>query len=155
MGSTTLDIQLLVDTQLMGVETHKLGTSSGEVDDTEVGKGVKLDATTGGYVVVVKADEIEGVINSVEPGNRGGGYAWGGVQTKGRANATVGASQTGNIAVGGYVINDTPIADGTAGLIQVFDTGTGYVAPTIFLWRVLRITSGTGAAGDSVIIGRV
>lgn len=153
MGTTTLTRALLTDVSFMGIITDALGAGSGEYDDTELGKGVKLAAAA--YVEVAKADEIEGILNTVESGLRNSGYNWGGIQTKGRAFATVGASQTSTIAVGGYVVNDTPIANGTAGLIQVFDTGTGYVAPTKFLWRVIRIVSGTGVVGDSVIIERV
>jgi len=154
MGSTTLNRSLLVDTAFMGVVTDALGTSSGDFSsDFDIGKGVKMGAAS--YVVVAKANEIEGIVTSVEPGTRNGGFNWGGVQTKGRAEATVGASQTGNIAVGALVVNDTPVANGTAGKITVFGAGTGYVAPTKFLWRVIRVISGTGATNSTVLIERL
>lgn len=152
MGSTTLTRSLLTDVSLMGIITDALGTGAGEYDDAEKGKGVVLGAAA--YVAAAKANEIEGIVNTIESGLRNGGYSWGGIQTKGRALATVGASQTANVAVGGLVVNDTPIANDTVGLIQVFDAGTGYVAPSTFFWRVIRIITGTGAAGDSVLIER-
>lgn len=153
MGTTTLTRSLLTDVSHMGIITDALGDNTGEYDDTELGKGVVIGAAA--YVAAAKADEIEGIVNTVEPGTRNGGYSWGGIQTTGRAMAVVGASQTGAVAVGATVINDTPIADGTAGLIRVFSAGTGFVAPAQFIWRVIRIVSGTGVAGDSVMIERV
>ena len=155
MGTTTSKRSLLVDTQMQGIITDTLGTSSGDFSsDTDIGKGVKLAAAA--YVVVAKADEIEGIVTSVDNSTRNGGYNWGGIQTKGRSEAVVGASQTPVMAIGEYVINDTPVALGTAGAIQVFSAGTGYVAPTIFLWRVISLGSaGTGAVGTTVIIERV
>ena len=152
MGTTTLERSALVDTSVMGIVTDKLGTNSGDYTDVEVGKGVVLGADA--YVPAALGDEIEGIVNSVEPGTMNYGFNWGGVQTSGRAIVTVGVAQTGNISVGGFVCNDTPIAPATAGLIQVLDTGTGYSAPSTFLWRVIRILTGTGAAGDSVLIER-
>ncbi len=153
MGTTTLTRSLLVDVSLMGIITDALGTGAGEYDDFEKGKGVQLAAAS--HIAAVKADEIDGIVNTVESGLRNGGYSWGGIQTKGRAEATVGVSQTGNVVVGAYVTNDTPIVNGTAGLIQVFSVGTGFVAPTRHFWRVLRIITGTGAAGDKVLIERI
>ena len=149
MGTTTLNRSVLVDTQIMGIVTDALGTNAGDYSsDTDLGKGVVLGASA--YVAAAKDDEIEGIVSSIESGTRNGGFNWGGVQTKGRAEVVVGASQVGNIAVGDYVVNDTPIALGTAGGIRVYAG-----APTKFLWRVIRIVSGTGAAGDTVIIERV
>jgi len=154
MGTTTLTRSLLTDTKLLGVITDALGTSSGDCSSaTDIGKGVKLGASA--YIALAAGNEIEGIINSVEPGTRNGGYSWGGIQTTGRALATVGANQTSTITVGGYVCSDTPVAFGTAGRVTVLDTGTGYVAPTKFLWRVIAIVSGTGVAGDTVLIERI
>jgi len=157
MGTTTLNRALLVDTSLMGIKTDKFGTATGTTTGdfasaTDVGKGVKLAANS--YVELTAGDEIEGIVTSVDPHVKSGGYSWGGVQTTGRAIAIVGANQTSTIAVGGYVCSDTPVAVGTAGALQVLDTGTGYDAPEKFLWRVIRILSGTGVVGDSVLIER-
>lgn len=153
MGTTTLTRSLLTDVSLMGIITDALGDNTQEYSDVDIGKGVVLGADA--YVPAALGDQIEGIVSSVEPGTRNAGFSWGGVQTKGRAIVQVGVAQTANIAIGGIVCNDTPIALGTAGVIQVLDTGTGYVAPTEFFWRVIAILSGTGAAGDSVLIERV
>ena len=149
MGSTTLNRQMLTDTSLWGIKTDALGTSSGDFDsDTDLGKGVKMGAAA--YVVITKDDEIEGIVNSVEPGTRNSGYSWGGVQTTGRFEAVVGVSEVGTAAVGEYVVADTPIALGTAGVLRVYPG-----SPSKFLWRIIRIVSGTGVAGDTVLIERI
>ena len=153
MGSTTLTRSLLVDTSLMGIVTDALGTAvagTGTYDDTELGKGVKMAAAS--YVAVAVGDQIEGIVNSVEPGVRNSGYSWGGIQTTGRALAVVADAQvTTAMAVGDLVCAAIPIASGLA----VQSNGTGYAAPTEFLWRCIRIVSGTGAAGDSVLLERI
>ena len=153
MGTTTLTRSLLTDVSHMGIITDALGANTQDYSDTELGKGVKLGAAA--YVPAALGDEIEGIVNTVESGTRNAGYSWGGIQTKGRAMATVGVAQTASIAVGGFVCNDTPIAPGTAGLIQVLDVGTGYVAPSDFMWRVIRLVTGTGVVGDTVLIERI
>ncbi len=154
MGTTDLTRSLLTDTDLMGVITDALGNNTGQYDDDELGKGVVLGAAA--YVAAAKADEIEGIVNSVEPGTRNSGFSWGGIQTRGRAEAVVGASQTPVAAVGDIVANDTPIANGTAGKIQVFSAGSGFSAPSDFKWRIISLgTVGTGAVGTTIIIERV
>ena len=154
MGTTTFKRSLLVDTSLMGVITDCLGTNSQDYDDNELGKGVVLGADA--YVAAALGDQIEGIVNSVEPGTRNEGFSWGGIQTKGRAEAIVGVAQTPVMAVGDIVCNGTPIVDGTAGKIQVMSAGVGFAAPTEFKWRVISLGSvGTGAVGTTVIIERV
>jgi hypothetical protein len=155
MGTTLQERTMTVDVNLMGIVTDKLGTTAGDYTDVEIGKGVKMAANA--YVVVVAGDEIEGIVNTVEPGTKNSGYNWGGIQTKGRAEATVGANQVGTVTIGAghFLLNDTPIDAATAGLIQVYDEdGDGAAAPTKFLWRVIRILTGTGIAGDKVLIER-
>lgn len=154
MGSTTLTRSLLVDTSLMGIVTDALGTAvagTGTYSDDDLGKGVKID--TDSYVAVAVGDQIEGIVNSVEPGVRNSGYSWGGIQTTGRALAVVADAQvTTAMAVGDLVCAAIPIASGLA----VQSNGTGYSAPTEFLWRCIRVISGTGlVAGDSVLIERI
>jgi hypothetical protein len=140
----------------MGIITDALGDNTDEYSsDYDIGKGVVLAA--GSYDAAAKDDEIEGIITSIEPGTRNSGYSWGGVQTKGRALAVLGASQDTTAAVGDLVVNDTPIAVGTAGIIRVYGEGsTGFPSgPFKFNWRIIRIVSGTGVAGDTVLIERV
>ena len=154
MGTTTFKRSLLVDTSLMGVITDLLGTNATDYDDNELGKGVVLGADA--YVAAALGDEVEGIVNSVEPGTRNSGFSWGGIQTKGRAEAVVAAAQAPVMAIGDIVSNGAPIADGTPGKIQVQSAGVGFVAPATFKWRVISLGSaGTGAVGTTVIIERV
>lgn len=115
----------------------------------DVGKAVKI-AANNNYVLCVAGDEIEGFVNSVEPFTVNGGYGFGGVQTNARMEATVGASQLGSLSVGDLVVADNQAAVGTAGGAQV-QSGT----PANFKWRVIRIITGTGATGDTVLLERV
>jgi hypothetical protein len=128
----------------LGVDAdHKL-------TDNDIGKCLKL-AASNNYVLCATTNEIEGILVSTEPATYNTGFAFGTVQRKGRALAKVGANQGGSaMAVGDLVVADTQAAIDTAGGAVVI-TGT----PSTFKWRVLRIVSGTGVAGDSVLIERV
>lgn len=157
MGTTTLTRSLLTDVSLFGVITDALGTAVANVgtyDDNEVGKGVIMAAAS--YVAASKDDEIEGIVNSISPNTVNTGFSWGGIQTKGRFVAILGASQDTAAAVGDAVVNDTPIPDGTAGVIQVYGVGsTGFPAgPFLFNWRIIRLIDG-GDTGDQVLIERI
>ena len=157
MGTTTLTRSLLTDVSLFGIITDALGTAVaniGTYDDNEVGKGVIIAAAS--YVAASKDDEIEGIVNSVEPNTVNTGFSWGGIQTKGRFIAILGASQDVVAAVCDALVNDTPIADGTAGVIQVYGTGaTGFPAgPFLFNWRIIRLIDG-GDTGDQILIERI
>lgn len=117
--------------------------------DADVGKAVKL-GTANNYVAVVADDEIEGFVTSIEPFTVNSGFSFGGVVVSGRVTAEVGANQgVTPMAVGDYVVADTPVALGTAGKAKV-KTG----APSMYLWRCIRIISGTGAAGSTVLLER-
>lgn len=132
-------------------ESACLGASaSAKLTDNDIGKCVKL-AASNNYVLCATTNEIEGILVATEPSTYNSGFAFGTVQRRGRATATVGANQGGTpMAVGDLVTADTQAAVDTAGGAVVI-TGS----PTTFLWRVLRIISGTGVAGDSVLIERV
>jgi hypothetical protein len=118
--------------------------------DADVGKAVKLGSANN-YVLVEAGDEIEGFVTSIEPFTVNNGFSFGGVVVSGRVTAEVGANQGATpMAVGDYVVADAPVALGTAGKAQV-KTGT----PTKFLWRCIRVVSGTGAAGSMVLLERI
>jgi hypothetical protein len=132
------------------VESAALGAStSAKMVTADEGKAVTL-ASSNNYVLAGVGDEIEGFVSSVEPYTVNGGFSFGGVKRDGRMICEVDASQVSTVAVGGLVVAGTQAALGTAGLPTV-KGGT----PTIFLWRVLRILTGPGAAGDTVLIERV
>lgn len=118
--------------------------------DADVGKAVKLGSANN-YVLVEAGDEIEGFVTSIEPFTVNNGFSFGGVVVSGRVTAEVGANQGATpMAVGDYVVADAQVALGTAGKAQV-KTGT----PSKFLWRCIRIISGTGAAGSTVLLERI
>jgi hypothetical protein len=120
-----------------------------KLTENDIGKAVKL-AASDNYVVSTTDDEIEAILVAIEPVTYNDGFAYGTIQRKGRAYATVGTSEVGTVAVGELVVVDDQAAVGTAGGLVVYPG-----SPTSFLWRVLRIESGTGAAGDTVLIERV
>ena len=140
----------LVNDPLADVVTAALGASnSAKFSENDIGKGVKL-STANNYIPVVKDDEIEGVVVGLEPSTVNNGFSWGSVQKNRRLTAIVGVSEAGTAAVGELVVADTQIALNTAGILRVYP-GT----PTTHKWRIIRIVSGTGAAGDPVLIERI
>lgn len=132
------------------IESAALGASSGApFTSKDVGKAVKR-GTVQNFVPVAGGNEIEGFVTSVEVMTVNDGFSFGGVQRGGTIQAAIGANQGATpAAVNDYVVADTPVALGTAGLAQV-KTGT----PAKFLWRIIRIISGTGAAGSVVLLER-
>ena len=127
-----------------------LGASAGApFAQNDVGKIVKL-STANNYILATAGDEIEGFVSSVEPETFNSGFSFGGVQRSGRKVVEVGSTEAGTVTPGELVVTDTQAALGTAGYPQV-QSGT----PTSFLWRCIRIISGTGASGDKILIERI
>lgn len=130
-----------------------LGTVAGEGwGSNDLGKIVKLTAPNA-YGAVAADDEIEGVLVAVETHTVNDGFGFGSVQRDKRFVAVVGAGEVGTLAVG-----DLVVADAYGSGVGSDDGGYPRVkggAPTTFKWRVLQIKSGTGAAGDTVVIERV
>ena len=128
-----------------------LGVSnSTKLNDKDVGKPVKL-ASANNYVVCSTGDQIEGFVSSISPETVNGGFSFGGVATEGRFTAKLDAAQVGTVAVGALVVAGVSSALGTVDTYPLVKTGS----PATFFWRVIRIVSGTGVAGDLVLIERV
>lgn len=123
--------------------------ASNKLTDNDKGKCVKL-AAANNYVLCATTNEIEGILVSTEPVTYNDGFAFGTVQRRGRFEATVGANQVGTCDVGSLVVADTQTAIDTVGGAEVLEG-----SPTTHLWRCIRIISGTGVVGDSVLIERV
>lgn len=141
---------LLVNDPPATILSAALGTGANAFTSAaDLGKGVKL-GTSQNYVQVAAGDEVEGIVTSVEPYTVNDGFTFGGVQTDRRIEAVVGVSQVGALAIGALVVADIPIALNTAGILQV-KAG----APASFKWRVIRHITGTGVAGDTVLLERV
>ncbi|SPY08033.1 hypothetical protein [Oligella urethralis] len=108
-------------------ETFRVGTKAAPLVDADKGKLVTV-GSEGSQVVLGEADgEIFGFLTSVEPSTQDG-YKIGGVITKGYALV-----DTGDVAVGEYVVIDSNPASGTAGKTKVKKaTGTPK-----YLWQVV------------------
>lgn len=148
--STFVFTELTQSPESMQTESACLGVdANNKLTDNDIGKAVKM-AASNNFVLCATTNEIEGLLVATEPVTYNDGFAFGTVQRRGRALATVGTNQVGTLAVGDLVVADTQAAIDTAGGLQVLG-GT----PSTFLWRVIRVVSGTGAAGDTVLIERV
>lgn len=140
----------LVNSPHADVVSAALGGNTTDFGDIDVGQAVKL-STANNYVQVVAGDEIEGVVVAVDTITVNSGYSFGSVQKNMRMKAQVASDQAGNVTIGGLLVAGVPIALGTAGLYPQVKGGT----PTSHLWRCIRILSGTGAAGDLILMERV
>lgn len=141
----------LVNDPLARIESAALGASgSAPLTDADKGKAVKLGSAQN-YVLAATTNEIEGFLLSVEPWTVNSGYGFGSVQRSGRVLVKVASDQGATaMAVGDLVVAGTQAAVGTTGGGKV-RTGT----PSKYIWRCLRIVSGTGVGGDTVLIERI
>lgn len=140
----------LVNDPLAQIESACLGPdANNKFGNNDVGKAVKL-STANNYILATAGDEIEGFVEAIEPQTYNSGFSYGTVRRNRRMICQVGTTEAGTVGPGDLVVADTQAALGTAGLPTV-QTGT----PTTFLWRCIRIISGTGASGDKVLIERV
>jgi len=143
----------LVNDPLARIETVGLGASNAApLTDLDIGKALKLvvGADSSAYEITATGDEIEGFLASVNPNTVNNGFGVGGVQRDRRVLATVSSDQVGAIAIGGLVVAGVQTAANTAGGGAVKGG-----APTTHIWRVLRHVTGTGVAGDTVLIEKV
>lgn len=146
---TVFNFTLLVNDPLSDVVTAALGVdNANKYVEADVGKGCKM-GTASNYVPLAKDDEIEGIVVAISPETLNNGFSSGSVQKNRRVEAIIGVSEVGTSVVGELVVADTPIAQGTAGIIRVYPG-----APTVHLWRIIHIY-GTGAAGDTCVIERI
>lgn len=140
----------LVDVGTKAIYSTALGGGTGsKFGDKDLRKPVKL-STANNYILATAGDEIEGFVSSVEAFTVNGGYTFGGVQTSGRIIAKVGAAQVGTLTIGEFAVAAGSSALGTKDDYPLVVQGT----PATFKWRVIRIVSGTGAAGDLVLLER-
>lgn len=144
--STTFAFGEQLSIEQRRIVSAALGASnSATFNRNDIGKVVKLGAAQN-YVLAVDGDEIEGFVSSVEVMTVNGGFSFGAVQRGGDMYAKVGS---GTVAVGAYVVSHTQAALGTASAPMV-KSGS----PAKFLWRCVRIVSGTGTVGDTILLRR-
>ena len=124
--------------------------ASNPLAQADVGKVVKL-AASNNYVLAATGDDIEGIVSTIAAeGTVNDGFSFGGVQVDRRILAEVAAAQGGAIAIGAFVVAGIQIARGTAGIAQVI-AGAG----ANHKWRVIRHVTGTGVAGNTVLLEKV
>jgi len=115
----------------------------------DLGKAVSLGPVNN-YVVASDGDDLDGILVGVEDVTVNSGFGFGTVQTNGLAEVEIAAAEAGTAVPGDEVIAGIQIAVGTAGAAQV-KLGTGGTVK----WRVLSLLSGTGVAGDTILVERI
>ena len=132
--------------------TSALGTGGANIwTDKEIGKPVKLSTADDSTMILAEGgDEIFGFVKALAIGTVNDGFSHGSVQIEGWMEAVVGANQGATaMAVGDTVVADTQVAFGTAGAAKVKTSASSRRG-----WIVRRILSGTGVAGDRVLLFR-
>jgi hypothetical protein len=148
---TTFVFTELVNSPHADVVSAALGVNaSGKFSDKDIGKPVKM-AANNNYVLCAANDEIEGFVSSVEANTVNDGFSFGSVRRDKRMIAQVDAAQTGTLIVGELCVAGTSAALGTANTYPKVIQG----APANFKWRVIRNMTGTGVAGDLVLIEKI
>jgi len=136
------------------ITSAALGTGpAGLFAQADVGKPVKL-GTANNYLLCAAGDEIAGFVFSLEAATVNNGFSFGAVQKNKRFVAKIDAAQLGTLVVGGLVAAGTQAILGTAQTEPVVQ-GLTPVATTVHKWQIIRIISGTGVAGDLILIERV
>lgn len=123
--------------------------ANSDLNTNDIGKAVKLGASQN-YTLCADGDEIEGFVTSVESFTVNDGWSFGGVVVNGRKEVEVGSEEVGVVSIGELVVAGAQVAANTAGVPKVKGG-----APTTHMWRCIRHITGTGAAGDTILIERV
>lgn len=148
---TTFAFTELVNGQPADVVSAALGVNAaGKFVAADIGKPVKL-GTVQNYVLAAAGDDIEGFVKALDAYTVNDGFSFGAVLRNTCVVATVDAAQVGNIAVGALVVAGASAALGTADAYPKVKSG----APVTYKWRVLRIITGAGAAGSTILIEKV
>lgn len=163
---TTFAFTELVNGQPADVVAAALGASAGaKFVAADIGKPVKL-GTANNYILCSADDEIEGFVQSLEAFTVNDGFSFGGILRNTRVVAKVDAAQSGTLTTGEYAVAGTSSALGTADTYPLVkqvaaavlaDGGATVLGPygLMHKWRVIRVVSGTGVAGDLVLLEKV
>lgn len=135
---------------LESAKSGALGTGGANVykSDYDLGKPVKY-STANNFVLCSDGDDIDGFIYAIESFTVNSGYSFGSVLPEGRFVVEV-ATGSAQCAVGDLVIAAAQTAIGTAGTPKVKKQATPAAGHKY--WKVIRIISGTGVAGDSILV---
>lgn len=127
--------------------------ANNKLNDNDIGKPVKL-AAGNNYVLCADGDDIHGFVVSTEANTVNDGFSFGSVQRNGRFEVQVEAGELGTASVGSFVCAGIP-----AVAINVKQTYPQVILKTLAAsserWRVIRVITGTGVAGDRVLIEKV
>lgn len=146
---TTFVFTELVSAPMADIVSSALGASAGaKFNANDVGKLVKL-GTANNYVLAADGNEIEGFVVAMADNTVNDGFSFGSVQKNKRKYAKVGGAAA--VVVGDTVVSGAQAALGTVDALPIIKKGT----PTVHIWRVIRIVTGSGAVGDTVLIERV
>jgi hypothetical protein len=156
----------LVNGQPADVVSAALGTAANaKFVAADVGKPVKLGAAQN-YVLCSAGDQIEGFVQALDAFTVNDGFSFGAVLRNTRITAKVDAAQASTLTIGEYVVAGASSALGTNDpyplVKQVADAALADGAATVLgpygllhKWRVIRVISGTGIAGDLVLLEKV
>lgn len=158
---STFKFSEVVNSPLALIITAALGASAGATLTTkDIGKTLKLNADST-YAPCAEGDHIEGFLSSVNSdGTVNSGYNLGGVQRNREVEVVV-AVGSATCTLGSLVVAGAPLAVGTEGKGRVKKQTIPTDAATLVsaygkpVWRVCAILSGTGVAGDRVLIEKV
>jgi len=144
----------LVNDPHADVITAALGVdSSNKLNDKDIGKPVIL-AANNSYELCADGEDIHGFLVSLEAPTVNDGFSFGSVQRDKRFEVQVEAGEIGTAAVGTFVCAGIP-----AVAINVKQTYAQVILKTLAAnserWRVIRVITGTGVAGDRVLIEKV
>ena len=124
--------------------------NANKLSDLDVGKPVKL-AANNNYVACANGDQVEGFLISTEAATVNDGFSFGSVLRNKRVTAQVDSAELGTAVVGSLMVAGTSAALGTKDAYPQMEIGT----PADFKWRVISIKSGTGVAGDLVLLEKI
>lgn len=148
---TTFVFTELVNSPHADVVSAALGVNSaGKFSDKDIGKPVKM-AANNNFVLCASGDQIEGFVTAVEANTVNDGFSFGSVLRNKRVIAQVDAAQVGTLVVGEFAVAGTSSALGTKDAYPKVLQGT----PADYKWKVIRNISGTGVAGDLVLLEKI
>lgn len=148
---TTFVFTELVNSPHADVVAAALGVNAaGKFSDKDIGKPVKM-AANNNFVLCASGDQIEGFVTAVEANTVNDGFSFGSVLRNKRVIAQVDAAQVGTLVVGEFAVAGTSSALGTKDSYPKVLQGT----PADYKWKVIRNISGTGVAGDLVLLEKI
>lgn len=128
--------------------------ASNKLNDSDIGKPVILGPDNN-YVLCADGDDIHGFLVSTEAATVNDGFSFGSVLRNKRLEVQLEAGELGTAVAGtSFVVAGIPLAARGTKVAYAQVIIKAAVAGAS-LWRVIRIVTGTGVAGDRVLIEKV